>query len=107
VGPGIEREVEEGETAGFQHGPGIGMRAGRPDIGLQLMLGLFEHRMEDRLLIGEMMIEGALGQLGGAGDVVDRRRGIAPGPEQRAGGIHQFGQRGGRAFFLRSHRGRR
>ena len=75
---GVHRGLEEGSTAGPELTPRVGSaRAGGRRFHERL-LRLVENGEEDRLLIREMMVEGALGDTGAGGDVLDERPLVAP-----------------------------
>ena len=64
---------------------------------------LLEDTLEDLLLGFEVMIDGALGDAGAGGDMVDAGGGEAVGGEEFAGGADDRGDRVGAALSLAGH----
>jgi len=75
----VHRGLEERSTASPEPTPRVGSAgAGRRRFHERL-LRLVENGEEDRLLVGEMVVEGALGDARAGGDVLDERPRVAAG----------------------------
>src|SRR5262249_36469963 len=92
-------------AAGAEAGEGIGALRARESRGDEVVLDGLEHRPEDRLLVGEVMVEGPLRDADPPDERVDRRRGIALPREQLPRDLEQFPARRVRALGLRGHCG--